>query len=183
MWLVVLPSLVSGVLNVLGPLRLHRLGAAALAIGATYLVSSAIEAVLSPAAGRLSDRRGPLLPVTAGLAGTTAALACFTLPGSALGLAALIVATGAVVAGFWAPAMAMLADAAEVGGLEQGFAAALVNMAWAAGQTVGAVAGGAIAKATGDAVPMAATAGLCLVTLAIVSRPFARRSDRAGASL
>lgn len=171
-WLVALPSLASGMLNVLGPLRLHRLGAAAVAIGATYLVSSAVEAVLSPAAGRLSDRRGPLMPVKAGLAGAAVALACFTLPGSALGLAGLVVATGAVVAGFWAPAMAMLADAAELGGLEQGFAAALVNMAWAAGQTVGAVAGGAIAKAAGDAVPMGVTAGLCVITLLIVvARP------------
>jgi MFS family permease len=100
------------------------------------------------------------------------ALACFTLPGTALGLAALVVVTGAVVAGFWAPAMAMLADAAELGGLEQGFAAALVNMAWASGQTLGAVAGGAIAKGAGDEVPMGITAGLCVVTLLIVvARP------------
>jgi MFS family permease len=189
MWLVVLPSLVAGVLNVLGPLRLHRLGAAPLAIGATYLVSSAIEAALSPAAGRLSDRRGPLLPVTAGLAGTTAALACFTLPTSALGLAALVVATGAAVAGFWAPAMAMLSHAAELGGLEQGFAAALVNMAWAAGQTVGAAVGGAVAKTAGDAVPMAAAAGLCLITLVVLRRPArwsargsARQPDRSASS-
>jgi MFS family permease len=167
-WLVALPSLAAGVLNVLGPLRLHRLGAVALAIGAIYLVASAIEAVLSALAGRLSDRRGPLVPVRAGLAGTAIALACFTLPGSALGLAILVVATASVVAGFWAPAMTMLSDAAELGGVEQGFAAALVNMAWAAGQTVGAVAGGAIAKAAGDGVPTGATAGLCLVTLLIV---------------
>ncbi len=175
-WLVMLPSLASGVLNVLAPLRLHRLGAATAAIGATYLVSSAVEAVLSPAAGRLSDRRGPLVPVKAGLAGTTVALACFTVPGSALGLAALVVVIGAVIAGFWAPAMTMLSDAAEVGGLEQGFAAALVNMAWAAGQTVGAVAGGAIAKTAGDGVPMGATAGLCVVTLLFVGRRSTKRA-------
>jgi MFS family permease len=167
-WLVVLPSLASGVLNVLAPLRLHRLGAVALAIGATYLIASAVEAVLSPAAGRLSDRRGPLVPLTGGLAGTAAAMACFTLPGSALLLAVLVVVIGAMVAWFWAPAMAMLSDAAEAGGLEQGFAAALVNMAWAAGQTVGGVAGGAIAKAAGDGVPMGATAGLCLITLVVL---------------
>jgi MFS family permease len=183
-WLVTLPSLASGVLNVLGPLRLHRLGAAAVAIGATYLVASAVEAVLSPAAGRWSDRRGPLVPLRAGLAGTAVALACFTLPGSALGLAALVVVTGAMVAGFWAPAMAMLADAAEVGGLEQGFAAALVNMAWAAGQTVGAVAGGAIAKGAGDGVPMGITAALCVFTLLFVGlRSQLRAEARAGASV
>ena len=51
---------------------------------------------------------------------------------------------------FWAPAMAMLSDAAEDGGLEQGFAAALINMAWAVGEIIGARGGGAIAKAAGD---------------------------------
>jgi MFS family permease len=51
MWLVVLPALVSGVVSVLGPLRLHRLGADAAAIGAVYLAAAAIEAVLTPALG------------------------------------------------------------------------------------------------------------------------------------
>ena len=176
-WLVVLPSLASGVLNVLAPLRLHRLGAASVAIGGTYLVASAVEALLSPAAGRLADRRGANLPLTAGLIGTAVTMSCFTLPASALPLAVLVVAIGATVAGFWAPAMAMLANSAERGGLEQGFAAALANMAWAAGQTLGAVAGGAVAKTAGDGVPMGATAALCVVTLLLVrvrSRPRAR---------
>jgi hypothetical protein len=43
-------------------LRLHRLGAAAAAIGATYLVAAAIESVISPAVGSLSDRRGRIAP-------------------------------------------------------------------------------------------------------------------------
>ena len=34
----------------------------------------------------------------------------------------------------WAPAMAMLSDGAERVGLEQGFAFALMNLAWATGQ-------------------------------------------------
>jgi hypothetical protein len=62
--------------------------------------------------------------------------------------------------------MAMLADAAQAHRLDQGLAAALMNMAWAGGQIAGAGGGGAIAKATGDGVPMAITAGLCAATLA-----------------
>ncbi len=173
-WLVVLPSLASGVLNVLGPLRLHRLGASAVIIGAIYLASSALEAVLSPVAGRLSDRRGRLAPLRGGLLGTAVGLVCFTLPDTVLLLAVVLVATACMLAAFWAPAMAMLSEAAEVGGLEQGFAAALVNMAWAAGQTLGALAGGAVAKSAGDAVPMGVAAGLAVVTLLFVgvrSRP------------
>jgi predicted MFS family arabinose efflux permease len=60
---------------------------------------------------------------------------------------------------------------AEAGKIEQGLAAALMNLAWAAGQIVGAGAGGAIAKATGNGVPTLAAAGLALLTLTVVSRP------------
>ena len=63
MWLTTLAGLAFGVLDVLAPLRLSRLGASALLIGATFLAAAAIEAALSPLAGRLSDRRGALLPV------------------------------------------------------------------------------------------------------------------------
>jgi MFS family permease len=68
---------------------------------------------------------------------------------------------------FWAPAMAMLSDAAETFGLDQALAAALMNLAWAGGQILGSGVGGAIAKALGDAVPTLLTAGLCAVTLAL----------------
>ena len=174
-WLVALPAIDSGALNVLGSLRLHRLGAAATAIGATFLVSSAVEAVLTPAVGRLSDRRGRLAPLKFALAGTAVALVCFTLPDTVVGLSALIVATAAIMAAFWAPAMAMLSEAADAGGLEQGYAAALMNMAWALGQMLGAGVGGAMAKAAGDAVPMAVAAGLAIFTLVMLNVRRARR--------
>ena len=165
MWLVALPALISGVLNVLGPLRLHSLGAGAAAIGAAFLVAAGIEAVVSPAVGALSDRRGRIVPLRAGLAVTGGLLLCFTLPGSALLLAVVIVATAAALVAFWAPAMAMLSEAAEAWGLDQGLAAALMNLAWAGGQIVGSGAGGAIAKAAGDGLPMFLLAALCAVTL------------------
>ena len=47
-----LPAIASGMINVLGPLRMHRLGASAAGIGAAFLVAAAIEAVLSPMIGR-----------------------------------------------------------------------------------------------------------------------------------
>src|SRR5207302_1509965 len=47
-WLVALPAVAAGLLNVLGPLRLHGLGAAAAAIGATFLAGAAIEALITP---------------------------------------------------------------------------------------------------------------------------------------
>jgi MFS family permease len=175
-WLVALPAVAAGLVNVLGPLRLHRLGADAAAIGATFLAAAAAEALVSPAIGRLSDRRGRLLPLRFGLGGAALLLACFTLPATALGLAVLIVAITTTLGAFWAPAMAMLSDAAEVRGLDQALAAALMNMAWAGGQILGAGVGGAVAGVAGDGLPMALEAGLCALTLlfsAAIVRPSA----------
>src|SRR5919106_283689 len=63
MWFVILPALLFGALNVLAPLRLDVLGFSALMIGATWLVTASAEALLSPAIGRVSDRRGRLFPI------------------------------------------------------------------------------------------------------------------------
>ena len=51
MWLTMLAGIAFGVVDVLAPLRLSRLGVSALIIGATFLASAAIEAGLSPAGG------------------------------------------------------------------------------------------------------------------------------------
>ncbi len=51
MWLTMLAGLGFGVLDVLAPLRLSKLGATAVVIGATFLASAAIESALSPLAG------------------------------------------------------------------------------------------------------------------------------------
>jgi MFS family permease len=168
MWLVVLPALASGAMNVLAPLRLGRLGAGAAGIGATFLIAAAAEAVMSPVVGRLSDRRGRMLPLRMGLAGAAVALLFFTVPNTALLLAVVIVLETVALGTFWAPAMAMLSDAADTHGMSQAYALALVNFAWAAGQIAGAGGGGSLAKATGDGVPFALAAGLCALTLGLL---------------
>jgi len=170
MWLVALPAIASGMINVLGPLRLHRLGATAAGIGAAFLIAAAVEAVLSPMIGRWSDRRGRLTPLRFGLVAATALLVCFTLPTDAAMLAVLVVAIAAALGAFWAPAMAMLSDAAELSGLDQALAAALMNLAWAGGQIVGSGAGGAAARAAGDGLPLTVAATLCAATLVMLPR-------------
>jgi hypothetical protein len=45
-----------------------------------------------------------------------------------------------------------------------------MNLAWAGGQILGAGAGGALAKAAGDGVPIAITAALCAGTLLLLTR-------------
>lgn len=52
-WLVTLPAVFSGAINVLVPLRLDALGAGGLLIGAAFLAAAAVEAVLNPAARAL----------------------------------------------------------------------------------------------------------------------------------
>jgi hypothetical protein len=64
--------------------------------------------------------------------------------------------------------MTLLANISEHRGIQAGYTSALVNLAWAPGQTVGAVGGGALAHATRDAVPYLLLAGICVLTLAAI---------------
>jgi MFS family permease len=169
-WFVALPALLFGVLGVLAPLRLDELGLGALAIGAVFLTAAGLEALASPVLGRVSDRRGRMAPLRAGL--LASAIVAAVLPWLGIGwlLAAFVVAAGLAFGTFWAPAMALLADSAEAVGLEYAYGFALVNIAWAPGAFSGAALGGTIADATADAVPYLTLATACLLTLVIVSR-------------
>jgi MFS family permease len=165
-WLFTLPAVFAGVLEVLVPLRFDELGASGTAIGAAFLVAAAVEGVISPLTGRLSDRRGRLAPIRAGLVAALVMALLLPLPGSAVLVGAALVGAIAALGTFWAPAMAMLSDAAEESGLDQGLAFAISNLAWAIGHVVGSGAGGTLADATADAVPYALLAAICGATLA-----------------
>jgi MFS family permease len=169
-WLTALPALAAGVLNVLVPLRLDALGAASVAIGATYLVAAALEALMSPILGRLSDRRGRLVPIRAGLIGAAVLLVLIPIPGSAPVVAGLFVLTALASAAFWAPAMAMLSDEVERVRVQQGYAFAFTNIAWSTGLLVGNGGGSALAEVTADWVSYGAVALLFVVTFAAVAR-------------
>ena len=169
-WLCLIPALLFGALSVLAPLRLSDLGWGAAAVGATYLVSAALEAGWAPVLGRLSDRYGRMRPLRAALATSAPVSLLLPWPSNAWLLALLVVAGGVAFGSFWPPAMSMVTDAAEERGLDYGYAFALVNIAWAPGQAGGSAIGGALASATSDAVPYSALAALCLVTLATLMR-------------
>lgn len=169
-WFVALPALLFGTLGVLAPLRLDELGLAAVLIGATFLTAAAFEAVLSPLIGRLSDRRGRRLPLRAGLTGSTLVAATIPWLGQRWLLAAFVVLAGIAFGSFWAPALSQLSDLAEARGLDHAYGFALVNIAWAPGQALGAAGGGALAGASADAVPYVLLAGLCALTLALMRR-------------
>jgi MFS family permease len=173
-WFVALPALLFSTMGVLASLRLDRLGMSAVAIGAVFLVSAAIEAVINPAAGRISDVRGRLLPIRAGLAASALMTLLLPWPDDRYLLAVFVVLAGMAFGLFWTPAMSHLTDLAERRGLDYAYGFALVNIAWAPGQALGAAGGGALARATSDAVPYLLLSGLCLVSLALVGRTGAR---------
>jgi MFS family permease len=171
MWLIVLVGLMFGTLDVLAPLRLDALGAGATAIAATFLVAAALEAVQSPVTGRLSDRRGRLLPSLAGLAAAGVMVALLPWPDAAWLLVALVVVAAPCIGLLWSPSMAMVSDGAEDRGVDQGYAVALLNLAWASGQTAGAAGGARLGQAFGDTLPYLTLAGLCALTLLALTRP------------
>jgi MFS family permease len=174
MWLTMLPGLAFGVLDVLAPLRLGALGASAAVIGGTFLASAAVEGGLSPLAGRLSDRRGALVPVQLSLVATVVVSLLAPTVASLAWLVVILVVGMPTFGTLFAPAAAMLSGGAHRLGLNQGLAFGLGNLAWASGQALAATASGAIAQATSDLVPYALLAAICLATL-IAIRPGGRR--------
>lgn len=167
MWLFLLPALCIGAIDVLVPLRLDDLGASGLTIGALFVAAAAVEALLNPVMGRQSDARGRLPVIRVGLVGTGLTAVALSLPGTVWLLGALLLVAVTWLAFFWAPAAAMLSDASEARGLDQGFAFGIMNLAWASGQVAGGAAGGALADLTADAVPYALLSLACLATLAL----------------
>ncbi len=170
---VAIPSLMFGAVEVLVPLRIDELGGGHVAIAGGFIVGAGLEAGLAPIAGRYSDRVGRRIPFVTGI-GICACAMVGIAAAQALGpiLAALIL--GSLGAGIcFAPALTTLSETADQSGLHQGFAAGLSNMAWAAGQTVGALAGGAVASITGYAAPSLAIAVLLLFTSAYAYRSLA----------
>jgi predicted MFS family arabinose efflux permease len=169
-WFVVLPALFFGTLSVLAPLRLDELGFSALAIGALWLFTAGLEATANPLVGRITDRVGRIGPMTVLAFVSALALACLPWPERAAVLAALVVIASMTFGSFWTPAMALLSDEAEARGLEYAYVFALINVAWAPGQALGSVGGGALAQITSDTVPYLALAGASLITFAVLWR-------------
>jgi MFS family permease len=174
MWLVVIPGLGFGVIDVLVPLRLDHLGAGQAGVAATFLIAAVGEGTLSPVVGRVADRHGALRPIRAGLVAAALLVLLIPLPTVALLCSLLMILATAAFGTFWAPSMSLLSESAEAVGAHQGLAFGLVNLAWAVGMVSGAAGGGALAKATSDAVPYILLAVICGVTLGALSRSRAR---------
>lgn len=170
LWLVMLPALLFGTQSVLVPLHLNALGFGAAAIGVVYIVATGLEALAAPVVGRVSDRRGRRLPVLVALLGSAALSAALPWPERAWILAPLAVLAVLFFGLSWAPSMSLVSHTAERLGADAAWAVALINMAWAPGQALGAVGGGGLARLTSDWVPFVVLSGLCLATFFAVRR-------------
>jgi MFS family permease len=168
LWLTGLAGLAFGVVDVLVPLRLSRLGAGPIVIAGAFLGAGIIEAVLAPMVGRVADRRGRLLPVR--ISAASAILVSLLLPfvAPAAVLVAVVVLGDSAFGTLFVPASAMVSDGAERRNLHQGLGFAMSNLFWAGGQAVAAGGAGALAQATSDAVPYGLLAAIFAVTVVLI---------------
>lgn len=148
-WLVTLPAILAGCLEVVLPLELDEFGASALVIGAIFTGSAIAEAILGPLIGRISDRRGRLFPLRIGLIATTFLVLALGLANSIPTVAAGVTLVFLALQLFWTPGMALVADICDRLGLDQGITGALTNLAWAGGAAIGSLAAGGLAEAAG----------------------------------
>jgi predicted MFS family arabinose efflux permease len=160
--LIALAGFLLGVISVLGPLRLARLGWGASGIAAVFLLAAGAQVLLNPLLGRWADRRGPVAPLQLGLALSAIASVALAWDVGRWGYAAIILAASVAFGLLVTPGVALLSH--ETTKLSLGFAAgfALLNVAWPPGQLAGAAGGGVVAQATSNAVPYLISGGFCL---------------------
>jgi MFS family permease len=170
LWLNTLPAMLFGTLAVLAPLALDDAGWTTLAIGAVFFGAGLVEVVLNPLVGRISDRRGRLLPIRVALIGSTAVALALAVSSEPVAIAILVCAAAIAFGSMYTPGMALTSHRAESSGLAQGLAFGIMNSAWAVGALVGPVLGGALGEAQGDAAPYLVGAVLCALTLVATQR-------------
>lgn len=180
MWLMALAGIAFGMVDVLAPLRLARLGASGTLIAATFLCAALVETGLSPFAGRMSDRSGAARPLAFALGGGVVCAVLVPLTGTAPWLIGILIAGLPFFGALYAPASALVAAGAQRLGVNQGIAFSMSNLTWAAGQSIAASASGALAQATSDLVPCLLLAATCLGSLALLRLPN-RRGDQTAA--
>ncbi len=180
-WLMALAGMAFGVVDVLAPLRLARLGASGTIIAATFLCAALVESMLSPVAGRMSDRLGAARPLTISLTAGAACAVLIPLATATPWLIVLLIVGTPFYGSLFTPASALLSAGAQELGLNQGIAFSLSNLTWAAGQAIAASGSGALAEATSDLVPYLLLAVACLATLAwLVPRTRAKQEQAGG---
>jgi predicted MFS family arabinose efflux permease len=174
LWIVVCTALMFGTLNVLLPLRLDRAGASGALIAVVWLLASAFETIVTPVTGRLADRRGWIGIARFGLIAGAVVLLSAAGATEVVPLALIGILSGPFIGALWTPGLVLLGQGSEQLSIDHTYAFALMNLAWAAAQTVASAGGGALAHATQDVVPLALAAATALATAAVMTRAGAR---------
>lgn len=170
---VTVPSVMFGAIEVLVPLRIDALGGGHAVIAGGFIAGAALEAVLAPLAGHLSDRVGRRLPYVLGLTICAVAMVGVAVAAALGAVLAALIMTSLGAGLCFAPALTLISDVAESSRLHQGFAAGVSNMAWATGQVVGGIGGGVVATFTGNALPSLMITALLLGTVIYAFRALA----------
>jgi MFS family permease len=165
-WLVVLEAMTIGATSALLPLRLSQLGASGLAIGATFLLASALSAALASWVGRTTDRHGAARPMAIGLLATAVLIALLPVSHSWPVTAALsVIVLGGPLTGLMIPGVSLMTDSAERAGLALVLVTTIVNLGYAIGETIGAPVAASLSTATSDAVPLLGLSAAMLLSL------------------
>jgi MFS family permease len=154
-----------GVIDVLAPLRLARLHTSVLEIAGIFLVAAALETVLAPRVGRLADRAGRRRPLQLTLAAGVVLSLLMAVVVPAAALAVVVVLSGPGFGLLFTPATALVADGADRSRLPQGMAAAVLNIVWAAGASLGAFGAGVLKDASGYLLPLGLLSACCVAAL------------------
>lgn len=162
---VAVPSVMFGAIEVLVPLRIDELGGGHTLIAVGFIGGAALEATLAPLSGRISDRVGRRLPYVVGLAICAVSMVGIAAVANLGEVFVALIFTSLGAGLCFAPALTLISDVADASSLHQGFAAGVSNMAWAAGQVLGGVGGGAVSSLTGNTAPCLAIALLLTITV------------------
>jgi MFS family permease len=165
LWLVLVPSLFLGVVDLLVPLSLDDADWSTIAIAATFIVAALSEVTLAPLIGGFSDRRGRLVPVRAGLLLMGITGLAFAALDTPYAIAVLVIVASIAAALIYSPSAALISDRGEQAEVPQTLAFGFMNTAWAGGVMLGPLLAGAIADALGNAGPYVLGSALALITL------------------
>lgn len=167
-----------GIVNLLVPLALDSEGVSAGSIGIAFTASTALFVLTSIYISRLGDRVPLLLTSGAATLGLGAVLLLPVVASSALLLIVFLVLRAPLWSVVSTISNPLCARGAELAGVGTGFALAVMNLCWAAGNLGGPLAGGALAGAAGDGPVFAlvALAGAAIGVAVLRLRPLPLRA-------
>lgn len=164
LWLVVVAALLLGIVFVLAPLQLNRVGWGPVGIAGTFLIAAFFGVIARPLIGRWADRRGLIDALRILLVVAIPMTLVIHWVDSRWLLSVCVVWTVNVYGVLMGPATAFLSHAYERAEVVQVFGFALMGLTNGAGFFVGSAAGGEIAHVAGDATAYALAAAICLAT-------------------